>query len=138
VPKTYYTLFRAVPEGRLNKRRPKSRWADGVDSDSRVRDWTNFARDRAQWRDFLQYALDQILVVDPYKEVSKYFFYFDVSQMCSVAKSVTSNSMGKIFTIHNIYLKIPWKILNAAHKSHKKYTKFKILHIEKIGIFKKT
>jgi hypothetical protein len=42
-------LFRAVLEGRRNQGRPKSRWADGVNSDSRAlraRDWTKFARDR--------------------------------------------------------------------------------------------
>jgi hypothetical protein len=36
------TLFRAKPNGRRNQGRPKSRWADGVNSDSLalwVRDW---------------------------------------------------------------------------------------------------
>jgi hypothetical protein len=40
--------------------RPKSRWADGVNSDSlalRVRDWTYCAQDRQTWRDLLQKAL---------------------------------------------------------------------------------
>jgi hypothetical protein len=44
-------------EGRRNQRRPKSRRADCVNSDSRAlaaREWTNFARNRA--------GLDQILV----------------------------------------------------------------------------
>jgi hypothetical protein len=53
-------LFKAVPEGRRNQGRPKSRWADGVNSNSRAlgtRDWTNFARDRVQWRDLLRQAL---------------------------------------------------------------------------------
>jgi hypothetical protein len=39
-------LFRAKPNGRRNQRRPKSRWADGVNSNSLalgVRDWTHCA-----------------------------------------------------------------------------------------------
>jgi hypothetical protein len=42
-------LFRAKPIGRRNQGRPKSRWADGVNSDSLalgVRDWTHCAQDR--------------------------------------------------------------------------------------------
>jgi hypothetical protein len=42
-------LFRAKPIGRRNQGRPKSRWADGVNSDSLalgVRDWTHSAQDR--------------------------------------------------------------------------------------------
>jgi hypothetical protein len=53
-------LFRAKPNGRGNQGRPKSRWADGVNSDSlalRVRDWTHCAQNRQTWRDFLQQAL---------------------------------------------------------------------------------
>jgi hypothetical protein len=53
-------LFRAKPNGRRNEGRPKSRWADGVNSDSlalRVRDWTHCAQDRPTWRDLLQQAL---------------------------------------------------------------------------------
>jgi hypothetical protein len=53
-------LFRAKPNGRKNQGRPKSRWADGVNSDSlalRVRDWTNCAYDRQSWKDLLQQAL---------------------------------------------------------------------------------
>jgi hypothetical protein len=41
-------LFRAKPNGR-NQGKPKSRWADGVNSDSLalgVRDWTHCAQDR--------------------------------------------------------------------------------------------
>jgi hypothetical protein len=44
-------LFRAMPEDRRNQGRPKSRWANVVNKDSRAlgaRDWTNFARDRVQ------------------------------------------------------------------------------------------
>jgi hypothetical protein len=50
-------LFRA--NGRRNQGRPKSRWADGVNSDSLalgVRDWTHYAQNRQTWRDFLQQA----------------------------------------------------------------------------------
>jgi hypothetical protein len=53
-------LFRAKPNGRRNQGRPKSRWADGVNSDSLaigVRDWTHSAQDRQTWRDLLQQAL---------------------------------------------------------------------------------
>jgi hypothetical protein len=42
-------LFRAKPIGRRNQGRPKSRWADGLNSDSLalgVRDWTHCAQDR--------------------------------------------------------------------------------------------
>jgi hypothetical protein len=54
------TLFRAKPNGRRNQERPKSRWADGVNSDSlalRVRDWTHCAQNRQTWRDLLQQVL---------------------------------------------------------------------------------
>jgi hypothetical protein len=40
-------LFKAKPIGRRNQGRPKSRWANGVNSDSlalRVRDWTHCAQ----------------------------------------------------------------------------------------------
>jgi hypothetical protein len=49
-------LFRAKPNGRRNQGRPKSKWADGVNSDSLalgVRDWTHCAQDRQSWRDLL-------------------------------------------------------------------------------------
>jgi hypothetical protein len=42
-------LFIVKPNGRRNQGRPKSRWADGVNSDSLalgVRDWTHCAQDR--------------------------------------------------------------------------------------------
>jgi hypothetical protein len=61
-------LFRAKPMGRRNQGRPKSRWADGVNSDSLaqgVRDWMHCAQDRQSWKDLLQQAL--ILVVVPHK-----------------------------------------------------------------------
>jgi hypothetical protein len=51
-------LFRAKPR-RRNQGRPKSRWADGVNSDSLalgVRDWKHCAKDRQTWRDLLQQA----------------------------------------------------------------------------------
>jgi hypothetical protein len=47
-------LFRAKPNGRRNQGNPKSRWADGVNSDSLalgVRDWTHCVQDRQTWRD---------------------------------------------------------------------------------------
>jgi hypothetical protein len=53
-------LFRAKPNGRINQGRPKSRWADGVNSDSLalgVRNWTHCVQDRQTWRDLLQQAL---------------------------------------------------------------------------------
>jgi hypothetical protein len=53
-------LFRAKPIGRRNQGRPKSRWADGVNSDSLalgVRDWTHCAQDRQTWKDLLGQAL---------------------------------------------------------------------------------
>jgi hypothetical protein len=49
-------LFRAKPYGTRNQGRPKSRWADGVNS---------FAQDRQIWRDLLQQALT--LVEMPHK-----------------------------------------------------------------------
>jgi hypothetical protein len=54
------TLFRAKPNGSRNQGRPKTRCADGVNSDSLAlldRDWTHCAQDRVSWRDFLQQAL---------------------------------------------------------------------------------
>jgi hypothetical protein len=59
-------LFRAKPIGRRNQGRQKSRWADGVNSDSLalgVRDWTHCAQDRQLWKD----RLNQVLVVVPHK-----------------------------------------------------------------------
>jgi hypothetical protein len=53
-------LFRAMPEGRRNQERLKSSWVDSVNSDSKAfgaRDWTNFARDRVQWKDLLRRTL---------------------------------------------------------------------------------
>jgi hypothetical protein len=53
-------LIRAKPNGRINQGRPKSRWADGVNSDSLVlgvRDWTYYAQDRQSWKYFLEQAL---------------------------------------------------------------------------------
>jgi hypothetical protein len=53
-------LFRAKSNGRRNQGRPKSRWADGVNSDSLalgVRDWTHCAQDRQSWKDPLEQAL---------------------------------------------------------------------------------
>jgi hypothetical protein len=53
-------LFRANLIGRRNQGRPKSRWADGVNSDSLalgVRDWTYCAQDRQSWKDLLEQAL---------------------------------------------------------------------------------
>jgi hypothetical protein len=52
-------FFRAKPIGRRNQGRPKSRWADGVNSDSLalgVRDWTHCAQDRQSWKDLLGQA----------------------------------------------------------------------------------
>jgi hypothetical protein len=46
--------------GRRNQGRPKSRWVDGVNSDSlalEIRDWTHCAQDRQSWRDLLQQPL---------------------------------------------------------------------------------
>jgi hypothetical protein len=40
-------LFKHVPEGSRNQGRPKSRWADGVNSDSKdlgARDWRDLLR----------------------------------------------------------------------------------------------
>jgi hypothetical protein len=53
-------LFRAKPNGRRNQGRPKSRWANGVNSDRLalgVRDWTHCAQNRQTWKDLLQQAL---------------------------------------------------------------------------------
>jgi hypothetical protein len=53
-------LFRAKPIRRRNQGRPKSRWADGVNSDSLalgVRDWTHYAQDRQSGKDRLGQAL---------------------------------------------------------------------------------
>jgi hypothetical protein len=50
-------LFGAKPIGRRNQGRPKSRWADGVNSDSLargVRDWTHCA---TVWKDLFGQAL---------------------------------------------------------------------------------
>jgi hypothetical protein len=56
-------LFRAKPNEMRNQGRPKSRWADGVNSDHLalgVRDWTQFVAfwmHRQTWRYLLQNAL---------------------------------------------------------------------------------
>jgi hypothetical protein len=53
-------LFRAKLIGRRNQGRPKSRWADGVNSGSLalgVIDWTHCAQDRQSWKDLLEQAL---------------------------------------------------------------------------------
>jgi hypothetical protein len=53
-------LFRAKPIGRRNQGKPKSTWADGVNSDSLalgVRDWTHCPQDRQAWKDLLGQAL---------------------------------------------------------------------------------
>jgi hypothetical protein len=53
-------IFRAKPIRRKNQGRPKSRWVDGVDSDSLalgVRDLTHCAHDRQSWRDLFQQLL---------------------------------------------------------------------------------
>jgi hypothetical protein len=53
-------LFRAKTIGRRNQGRPKSRWADGMNSYSLalgVRDWTHCAQDRQLWKDLLGQAL---------------------------------------------------------------------------------
>jgi hypothetical protein len=49
-------LFRAKPNGRRNQGRLKSRWVDGVNSDSlalEVRDWTHCTQDRQSWKGLL-------------------------------------------------------------------------------------
>jgi hypothetical protein len=53
-------LFRTKLNGRRNQGRPKSRWADEVNSDSLalgVRDWTHCAQDRQSWKDLREQAL---------------------------------------------------------------------------------
>jgi hypothetical protein len=53
-------LFRAKPNGRRNQGRPKSRCANGVNSDSLAlggRDWTHCAQDKQSWKDLLEKAL---------------------------------------------------------------------------------
>jgi hypothetical protein len=53
-------LFRAKPNGRRKKGRPKSRCTDVVNSDSLalgVRDWAHCAQDRQSWKDLLEQAL---------------------------------------------------------------------------------
>jgi hypothetical protein len=53
-------LFRAKPNGKRNQGRPKSKWTDGVNSDSLalgVRDWTHCAQDRQSWKGLLGQAL---------------------------------------------------------------------------------
>jgi hypothetical protein len=53
-------LFRAKPNGRRNQGRPKSRWADGVNSDSLALGGTDMERSSTT-------GLNQILVVVPHK-----------------------------------------------------------------------
>jgi hypothetical protein len=53
-------LPRAKPNGRRNQGRLKSRWADGVNSDSPslgIRDQMQYAQSRQTWKDLLQQAL---------------------------------------------------------------------------------
>jgi hypothetical protein len=53
-------LYRAKPNGRRNQGSPKSRWADGVNSDILalgVIDWTHCAQNRQSWKDLLQQTL---------------------------------------------------------------------------------
>jgi hypothetical protein len=55
-------LFRAKPIGRRNQGRPKSRWADGLNSDNLalgVRDWTHCVQDRQSWKDLLGQTLSK-------------------------------------------------------------------------------
>jgi hypothetical protein len=67
--KLNFSFFKGVPFDLLedlpfdlllkNQARPKSRWADGVNSDSLslgVRDWTHCAQDRQSWKDLLGQA----------------------------------------------------------------------------------
>ena len=58
-------IFIARPQGTRRQGRPKSRWADGVDSDSRALgalDWTHLAQDRERWKEFLRQAITNIWV----------------------------------------------------------------------------
>jgi hypothetical protein len=55
-------LFRAKPNGKRNQGRPKSRWVDGVNSDSLALggqrlDALPSRQDRQTWRDLLQHVL---------------------------------------------------------------------------------
>jgi hypothetical protein len=53
-------IFRPKLNGRRNQGRPKSRWVDGVNSDSLtlwVRHWTHCAQYRQSWKDLLGQAL---------------------------------------------------------------------------------
>jgi hypothetical protein len=53
-------LFRAKPIGRRNQGRPKSRWADGLNSNCLalgVRYWTHCDQDRQSWKDLLGQTL---------------------------------------------------------------------------------
>jgi hypothetical protein len=59
-PTTEGCIFIARPKGLRRKGRPKSRWADGVNSESRVvgvPDWTNRTQEREQWKELLRQAL---------------------------------------------------------------------------------
>jgi hypothetical protein len=52
-------IFIAKPQGTRRQGRPRSRWADGVSSDSRALGapvWTNLARDRQKWSDLCNQA----------------------------------------------------------------------------------
>jgi hypothetical protein len=76
-PKIYIpqkALFRAKPNGRKNQGRPKSKWADWVNSDSLalgVGDWSHFAQNRQSCRDILQQAL------------TRYWFQCHISKIVS-------------------------------------------------------
>jgi hypothetical protein len=53
-------IFIAKPQGTRRQGRPRSRWADGVSSDSRALGapvWTRRAKDREKWRDLCHQAI---------------------------------------------------------------------------------
>ena len=53
-------IFIARPQGTRRQGRPRSRWADGVSSDSRALgapDWTIRARNREKWKELLHQAM---------------------------------------------------------------------------------
>jgi hypothetical protein len=43
--------------GQRGRGRPKSRWIDGIEEDSRKQGWQAFAQDRGRWRHFLEEAM---------------------------------------------------------------------------------
>jgi hypothetical protein len=61
-------IFIAKPQGTRRQGRPRSRWVDGVYSDSWALVapvWTNRAQDREKWRDLCHKALTKYWVVAP-------------------------------------------------------------------------